>query len=138
MKTKELEGAALAWAVAKAKGIADENIVLHSRLQLPGEKAVRYQARVSVRWLSKEHTSQETWTYCDQTYSPSTVQSEGAQLIDDAKIATWYAKELQCWCAQEDETHCQSSGTTRLEAGLRCLVAIHLGEEVDIPEELLC
>ena len=122
IKTSELTGPALNWAVAKCEG--DEDY-----LSVWKKTGARY------------------WT-------PDTNWAQGGPIIEREKItlnhgtgiregfrwiATWWAdnsgmakKPAQRW------THNRhASGPTRLIAAMRCYVASKLGDEVDVPDELV-
>lgn len=83
----------------------------------------------------------------DEPYSPSTDWSQGGPIIEQGEIELlkW---SLDGWAArdtnyqflntpQERPYFAEGYGPTPLIAACRCLVASQLGEEVDIPEELL-
>ena len=112
IKTADLIDPALDWAVAKC-------------LQ-PGYEEWRL-----IRWIEQEFTPTANW-------------SQGGPLIEREKI------ELRCndyeWQAfcfgfpvsrAHSGTRTWAAGPTPLIAAMRCLVASRLGDEVDIPEELL-
>jgi hypothetical protein len=115
MKTSELQGAALDWAVAKADGL--EFMVINGGVFIPDEDGVDepYQ------------------------YRPSTVWDDGGPIIDREGIALqmhfgdWIA--LPYDSAFSEEAYQQ--GPTPLIAAMRCYVASQLGDEVSIPEELI-
>ena len=113
IKTADLIGPALDWAVAKC-------------LQ-PGYEEWRL-----IRWI--EHG-----------LAPSTNWSQGGPLIEQERInvksnlARMREHPEYDWLSDCPEKRiCVSfSGHTPLIAAMRCFVASRLGEEVDIPEELL-
>ena len=72
-----------------------------------------------------------------EDYSPSTDWSQGGPIIEREKIT------LRVW-DDEDYVHAYidtgkdwSEGPTPLIAAMRCYVASKLGDEVEIPEELI-
>ena len=106
MKTSDLQGAALDWAVAKCEGAETWNDC--SQILLVGD---------------------------DEPYHPSTNWAQGGPIIEREKIDvcvdndgwfTWYAKKGDV----------ERGGATPLIAAMRCYVASKLGDEIDIPEEL--
>lgn len=109
MKTTELTGAALDWAVAKAMGLIHSN-----------------------RWTQLHILDPEG-------YSPSTDWSQGGPIIEREKIETKYIGNTFGWRAflkfNTDPMLCYS-GLTPLIAAMRCYVASKLGEEIEIPKEL--
>ena len=129
MKTNELTGAALDWAVAKREGRFNED----------GD----YWADPEGIWYfltaRKNASERLTWT------NTSTDWAQGGPIIEREKIAlTWYPDDKE-WIAGVDFQHPRFSnviayeeqyGPTPLIAAMRCFVAYKLGDEVDVPEEL--
>lgn len=140
VKVSELTGTALDWAVAKCRGFEslDEDL-----------------------WLVQEGITDMPLS----AYNPSTDWSQGGSIIEREGITTvlcsgdlgeprsyWTAtNEVQCWQwgygpyhEQDDEKSLQvyhngvHTGPTPLIAAMRCFVASKLGDEVDVPEELVC
>ncbi len=110
MKTSELQGAALDWAVAKCEGVAVEYIddeITQCLLQKP-------QGR----------------------YTPSTDWTQGGPIIEREKIATRLDTSVNLWIATAPFLP-EFSGTTPLIAAMRCYAASKLGDEIEVPEELL-
>ena len=102
IKTSELAGAALDWAVAKCEGIQDSEFV---------------------------RTHMDAWLY-------STDWSQGGPIIEREKIGVWWdgvwhAKYDGCRPDQVQDAY------TPLIAAMRCYVASKLGDEVEIPNELI-
>lgn len=129
MKTSELSGHALDWAVAKCEGFD---------------------------LLS--HDAADEWVDCgDGRYSPSFNWAQGGPIIEREKInlrairkeghpmdGLWLAAydhgntgSLVQWVKREDWKRHYLSGPTPLVAAMRCFVASKLGDEVAVPEELL-
>jgi len=120
VKTSELQGAALDWAVAKCEGNLDRGEVIA--------------------------IGNQTWCWEDgerRRYIPSTDWSQGGPIIEREKI------NLQCprginwqadlWVEERLPTyghHRYGSGATPLIAAMRCYVASKLGDEIDVPDEL--
>jgi hypothetical protein len=110
MKTYELFGAALDWAVAKCENFVTGNL----------------------------HDGNDIGFILEKGYTPSTDWSQGGPIIEREKISIALDEE-EPWCAfKEEDTDIQSfySGPTPLIAAMRCYVASKLGDEVDVPEEL--
>lgn len=119
IKTSELSGAALDWAVAKCEGREFE--AAESFLSYYDEGYMRY----STDWdqggpiIEREQI--------DLNYDIHWIRD----LLDpDDNGDRWYASK-----AGQDEQGCY--GPTPLIAAMRCYCCSKLGDEVDIPEELL-
>ena len=106
MKTSELTGAALDWAVAKAEGRTDV------RVDDDGELVGQDEFDYSTDW------------------------AQGGPIIEREKIAVWHRGDEWPWRAQQSDTSHLKGGPTPLIAAMRCYVASKLGDEVEIPEEL--
>ena len=101
MKTSELTGAALDWAVEKCEGI---NLEMHYAL---GGKEWR----------------------------PSTDWAQGGPIIERENICLRGIEGgFHAWYHQQPP---KTFGPTMLIAAMRCFVASKLGEEVEVPDELL-
>lgn len=114
MKTSELTGAALDWAVAKCEGI--ELIDgCYNRLLVDGRMSIG-QSMLS-------------------PYKPSTDWAQGGAIIEREGISLFNCYGDSEWSASTEayEYH----ATTPLIAAMRCYVASKLGDEVDVPEELM-
>jgi len=97
MKTAELTGAALDWAVANCEGL--------------------------IKGL--EHG-----------YAPSSNWAQGGVIIEREGISIDQMYDTREWCASMENTQ-GYFGTTPLVAAMRCYVASKLGDEVEVPEELI-
>ena len=119
MKTSELTGAALDWAVAKCEGVTDEwredgPFLWH------GVPCIRIGGH-------------------DVNYRPSTDWAQGGPIIEREKIrldTTWNCEDGY-WSARMDTVGGWWLGDTPLMAAMRCYCVSKLGDTVDIPEELL-
>ena len=116
LKTSELQGAALDWAVAKCEGMLE---VIH------------------------DTTSEELWYYdreagSDKHFWPTTDWSQGGPIIEREGI-NLVRLESARWEAWPDvgmnDQYCQ--GPTPLIAAMRCYVVNKLGDEVEVPKEIL-
>ena len=131
MKTTELIGPALDWAVALALGA---NTVRHPSQgnMLP-----------HLHWPSPLFGDQPRWSLFAPRYS--TDWAHGGQIIERECLALECIGH--CWeaytmieVADEDFIVPQSvsqTGSTPLIAAMRCYVASKLGDEVEIPDDLL-
>jgi hypothetical protein len=118
MKTNELIGAALDWAVCEATGMFKAYTQFRS-----GKNFLKVYGVARNKHLH-----------------PSTNWSQGGPIIEREKINTLDARG--CWGAHKtywDNSQSSRSyfGSTPLIAAMRCYVASELGDEVEIPEELL-
>lgn len=117
IKTSELQSAALDWAVAKCEGVNDEAFCLY--------------------YEPTESTDYDTHGYPEFHYS--TIWAQSGPIIEREKITIQYWSEegwRACCKFLHDPIVC-CSGSTILIATMRCYVASKLGDEVDIPEELV-
>ncbi len=116
IKTKDLIGAALDWAVSKADNPTGKE----------GD----------IDWWERNAEGFLYDPLNECTYSPSTdwkhggviIEHEGIQLHVDELRTEWLGS---CW----GYPSCQY-GPTPLIAAMRCFVAHKLGDEIEIPEEL--
>ena len=126
MKTSELTGAALDWAVAKCEGATNlrHDSVATWWVDLNGEP----------RALSSGWSPRQSW-------HPSTNWAQGGPIIERECIdimfegPEWYAY-MRYEAADGYNRTLQYDGPTPLIAAMRCYVASKLGDEVEIPEEL--
>jgi hypothetical protein len=113
MKTAELSGAALDWAVSKCEGFGD-----------------------SPRFM-------EIFMYQQSRgmgYCYSTDWAKGGAIIEREFITIDQKERSICACIDAPNGHeCNdiwANGSTPLIAAMRCYVASVLGDEVELPEEL--
>ena len=105
LKTSELQGAALDWAVAKCEGYNPD----HNPTDL----------YFSTDWELVGPIIEREWL--DVTPWPN----------ESDEVLRWQ-------CKQHDTTNgCTQYGPTPLVAAMRCYVASQLGDEVEVPDELL-
>lgn len=122
IKTSELSGVALDWAVAKCEYpelIWGETIGLSAHIQ---ELIVIPQFKEPKCW-----------------WCPSTDWAQGGPIIEREKITIFRTGKDWMGYIQEDTEYLRvlsSFGPTPLIAAMRCYVASKLGDEVEIPEEL--
>lgn len=114
MKTSELTGDALDWAVAKCEPNMLDLYYSDENEPLILEEAPDYH----------------------QVWAPSTNWAQGGPIIEREGIDLKRVSD-SCWDAHTDNVNFYESGQTPLIAAMRCYVASKLGDEVDVPEELL-
>ena len=117
MKTSELTGAALDWAVAKCGGHGV--FIKHAPVQ------VMYTPKGKRSWY---------------IYTPSTNWAQGGPIIEREKIAVLPDEFSSGWeahtCHFDGQDEDLSKGPTPLIAAMRCYVVAKWNDEVEIPEEL--
>lgn len=113
IKTSNLEGASLDWAVAKCE-------------ELSGlDNAERF---------LRDHHIGFTTRYCaNWSQGGPIIEREGIGTRVDCKRVT--GEFVGWWFAELGEYH--ADGETALIAAMRCYVDSKLGDEVDVPEELV-
>ena len=117
MKTNELTGAALDWAVAKCEGLL---LIDGGNLQVFNKQLRVHPAKLGT------------------LYTPSTDWAQGGPIIDQEGICFEFDVESELFTAYfpTKQGSAEGVGETHLIAAMRCYVASKLGDEVDIPEEL--
>ena len=127
MKTSELTGPALAWAVA----VADKRQV---RTGIGGSIEVRGRTE-SGDELPEDY---DLWMF----WYPQANWSQAGPIIEQEKLGVWhygwdeYGNEANNFYAEDVTGDHVRVGPTPLIAAMRCFVASRLGDEVEIPEEL--
>ena len=71
------------------------------------------------------------------SYQPAKDGAQGGPIIEREKIATNFSVKRNCWFAENFMETDAESGTTPLEAAMRCYVASKLGYEVEVPDEIV-
>jgi hypothetical protein len=112
MKTSELTGAALDWAVAKCE--PDDTLAIYFD-ESTGEPLCH-----------------DDWPD-NQEYKPSTDWAQGGAIIEREGLTLTH--QAGQWAAQTDND-LFAYGPTPLIAAMRCYVASKLGDTVDVPAEL--
>ena len=132
VKTSELTGAALDWAVA--------HVIAKEERQLSALRIVTSGVRPIIRLLKDGGNplgeGRATDFSTNWAAGGPLIEPERIELIDDSP--GWLAR-IDLWSRHGniDAREIVVGGPTPLIAAMRCLVASRLGEEVDIPEELL-
>ena len=116
LKTTELQRSALDWAVAKCEF-----------------NEPHYEPDDWLVYVTERDSDDDGWIF-----KPSTDWSQGGPIIERERISTqttedyWYAD-----LTTESGAFIQLVGDTALVAAMRCYVASKLGNEVDVPDELM-
>jgi hypothetical protein len=128
MKTSELQGAALDWAVAKCEG---------------REQAVSKNNGGSLSFDAGLHPYMADLDKAGryQIYTPSTDWAQGGPIIERELIDIVALTDSDEWLAtmlspDYADHQCAMFGTTLLIAAMRCFVVSKLGDEIELPEEL--
>ena len=127
IKTSELTGTALDWAVAKCE---DETDVLF---------AYRQYGKLLVRQAGCHETHDSEWPY-----EPSTDWAQGGPIMTRERISRtidhsglWIAYWTDGYTEGDEGRKWMQCDRSELVAGLRCYVASKLGDELEIPNELI-
>ena len=124
IKTAELLGPALDWAVAKLEEEHDKRLTVIRREDHIGHPIER---------------ETESGSYAYEWWAPSRIWAQGGPIIEREGIELKRSLVAPfVWAAfafRSPRAHC--TGPAPLIAAMRCFVASKLGDEVEIPEELL-
>ena len=145
MKTNQLTGHALNWAVAQAEG----DRVFRPRLGRPADwdKEAYLKDGSDDRWVVRVENPKVAH-FVDWTYNPSGDWAQGGPIIERERLWVGYSavgQSLKLLVMADDVVQCRKSlsppncsttGPTILIAAMRCYVASKLGDEVEIPKEL--
>lgn len=130
IKTSEATPAQINWMVAKATGMLDAGRVVVDFEYMSGHDPIRLNPRPDVYYAS--------------AYSPTTNWGQGGPIIERERISIEYMPGagdagLDVWIATriEGSSVSEEQGPTPLIAAMRCYVASRLGDEVDVPDELI-
>ena len=124
IKTSELTGAALDWAVSKADNP-------------PGKEG-------GMDWWERDDKGYLFDPLNECTYSPSADWAQGGTILEMEKIDLYYSTEQALWAAAiwkdvqggGQLEHKQTGCSTPLIAAMRCFVVSRLGDTVEVPDEL--
>ena len=132
MKTSELTGVALDWAVGVAEGLQWQND--DPEVGLYFRRGHEYRAdRLVLNDL--DYYIMEDWNLT--LYSPSTDWAQGGPIIEREMIEIGaHEPEGFEWVARDYWKENTMTGSTPLIAAMRCYVASRLGDDIEIPEEL--
>ncbi len=140
MKTSELTGPALDWAVATAEGMSwwtRQNANWDTNLGYT-DWVLDKDGVLKSFYFDGSRSRAGHWEV-NETFTPSTDWSQGGPIIERESITVGPHQvkgEVVGFCALGLQTD-WSYGKTPLIAAMRCYVASKLGDEVDIPAELM-
>jgi hypothetical protein len=126
VKTSELTGHALDWAVAKCEEPRDNRLTVIRHEDYIGHPIER-------------ETEPQSYTYV--WWSPSRIWAQGGPIIERERISVGDQTHIE---GQPTDSACYATnrkgayglGPKPLTAAMRCYVASKLGDTVDVPEEL--
>jgi hypothetical protein len=126
IKTSELQGVALDWAVAKCRGF----------FSTEGQDPEYWDSTSGVKHFLSMRAERVHWTCA------STNRDEGYKIVEREGIHLLCNDDLTEWTASSPRKNMVgwrllSWGPTPLVAAMRCYVASKLGNEVDIPDGLI-
>ena len=118
IKTSELQGSALDWAVANCEGELSQH---GGQVHLVESKVRFYEDTLDIQ------------------YTPSTDWAQGGPIIERENILIGLCYEGEDWIATRIKPPAASEarGPTMLIAAMRCYVASQLGDEVEVPSDLM-
>jgi len=156
VKTSELSGAALDWAVAKCEGeifksapTVDPQISkvwpLTGLARVENGQRIGYAIDDSLLKRTQLSYANEGGFYLYvPVWQPSSTWAQGGPIIEREKITILHVDDNDIepldegnWCAGTPNADVGYTGITPLIAAMRCFVASKLGDNVEIPEELL-
>lgn len=130
MRTSELTGIALDWAVAVAKGIPKEEL-----------KPPSWKGDNLFRWMRDDEGKLEDSYQTGPDLLFSVKWEAGGPIITKEKISVT-VEHSGIWLAFINQNYANErrfvqSGPTPLIAAMRCYVAYKLGDKVNVPKEFL-
>ena len=130
IKTSELTGAALDWAVAKCEG---ETPLWHS-----GTTVSESIQGIKRFWVSVDTRYDKEGRDYNPRYSPSTDWLTAGPITQREKIGSLHeARGVWSASTKWEDPAKVFYGKTKLIAAMRCYVASKLGDEVEVPDELV-
>ncbi|MEN5107685.1 phage protein NinX family protein [Pseudomonas sp. TWI672] len=120
VKTADLTGEALGWAVGKAEGLELE--LVGPAYNNPWRVFARYRATVTER--TERYNPWENWAL-------------GGQLIQKYRVGFGLYSDSFFAVTRLDEVPGDADGSTHLIAACRAIVAAKLGDAVQVPKELM-
>ena len=125
IETRNLSGAALDWAVATCEGHKVEMWHTYRYLGLPHQEITERGVTIG-----------ERDEFGQTGYEPSSNWAHGGPIIERERIGLTPMPD-GTWCAQGKNLRPHFHNPAPLIAAMRCYVASKLGDEVNVPEELI-
>ncbi len=133
VKTSELNGQPLAWAVASIRSTVE--VVEREPLEIPMDGSIPFYIYTSNSGLKI------VCLYTGEPFAPHRNWDQGGSILDLEEVSIDYRdNETQArkWSDEKQEFVTSHAGKRQgLLAGMRALVAFYLGNEVQIPDSLL-
>jgi hypothetical protein len=126
MKTSELTGAALDWAVSIAEGFKPAQLYINKWPNSP--------ASIYTRTFDDDGKPDGYMTGPNRLYSHK--WEAGGPIIERELITIQPVVRPDGWMARTQRQDSAWEGPTALIAAMRCYVASKLGDEVEVPDEL--
>lgn len=121
MKTSELTGPALDWAVAKCEALSAYTDI--------GHEGWGVYVDYSDDYCQVHYTPTLNWGWGGPIIERELMQISGSVTNNEPR---WFALRVK----DDKSGVCKGHGPTPLIAAMRCYVASRLGDDVEIPEEL--
>jgi hypothetical protein len=137
VKTSELTGPALDWAVATAEKMSWWTLrTADWDSNLGYTDWVLDRDGVLKKFVFDGSRSRAGYWAEHESFMPSTDWSQGGPIIEREKISSEHKFFPEGWECRNGR-NAFNRGPTPLIAAMRCFVASKLGDEVDVPEELI-
>ena len=144
MKTSELTNRALDWAVAKCEGFDTRNncevefVNPQDRITVMSFACMADDEYHAIEQLQDAYTEPEFLSaFWHDEYTPSTDWAQGGPIIEREKIGLFFDRACGNRCAAKHITAPYQIAQTPLIAAMRCYVSSKLGDDVEIPKELV-
>jgi hypothetical protein len=126
IKTNELKGAALDWAVCIAEGFKPSQLYISKSHYTPSS--------IYTSTFDDDGNPDGYMTGPDRLYSRK--WEAGGPIIEREKLSVWHEGGGEWHAKTHKWADAMQYGDTPLIAAMRCYVASKLGDEVEIPKEL--
>jgi len=150
MKTSELTGAALDWAVAKCEARTLETVLTNHDYRV-GERDPAVNPEFTGEFMVTDPLDTDGYAIVGDDYDAlvieahdhllatieySTDWAQGGPIIEQENMDLQRLAYDRGWRAIDYDQTVKAHGPTALIAAMRCYVASRLGEEIDLPEEM--
>lgn len=132
IKISELSIAALNWAVAEAQGVSYGRDI-SGAITATRVSPVMFFGTLTTRYKKKD----DFVISPGGSYTPATDPVQAYLIISTIGISCDYSLDRKQVTAYIEGTDIEQTGPTLLVAAMRCFVAHRLGNEIEVPDELL-